>query len=153
MGANQWDFSQAPLFGQSVANPDETQMLKKLHGANDILGAYRPEMNDARMQAMQQTASLFNPVNNALNQMYGPGSTFDLGNATRNPMSEYGQNLGKLQPWLEPGAGKREKAGTILGGILGGPFGGIGGAMLGKRKDMRNAEVGKGGAGGKPPKG
>ena len=149
MGAGQegsninWAPYKAPLLGQFFDNPNEIAMKKRMLEGSEALAAYRPVQQQARMNALQQSMSLFNPVNSALGQMYGPGAQFDLNAASQNPLDPYANKIGQPNPWKEigPKEAKGQKWGAALGTLLGplvmtGIGQGIGGA-IGRRRDRR----------------
>lgn len=48
---------------------------------------YRPELMQARMNALNTALGAFSPVNTALGRMYGPEAQFDLSKAAVNPFA------------------------------------------------------------------
>lgn len=89
-----------PLVGTHVDNPYGANLLARMKQGAIAQQAYRPELAQARVNAAQQTGSLFSPVNVALGGMYGPGAQFDLMAAAQSPMSPRMQQIGR------PGLGR-----------------------------------------------
>lgn len=80
----------------------DVAMDKKIAGMKEAAqhyAAYRPIANQQRMNALNKMGHLFEPVNNALGQMYGPQAQFDLSSMGESPMVQ--QNLWPASPMPE----------------------------------------------------
>lgn len=91
-----FDFSmnQLPLVGNFFDNPNEGRMTQQMHQAGLNYQAYRPELANARLNALNQQASMFRPVHAMLGQMYGPQAQMDMTQAAQNPMSQRMMGMG-----------------------------------------------------------
>ena len=89
-----WNKSKMPFFGQFFQDPYQEHQLKQFQAGAQASQQMRPELSQAYQNMLNQTYSLFQPMNNALGQMYGTGAQFDTGVATQNPMSERMQGIG-----------------------------------------------------------
>jgi len=83
-----------PVVGNFFTNPQEQFQQAQLQEAGRQYGAMRPEAQNAQMNALRQSQSLYAPTNNALGEMYGPGAQMDMQAASQNPMSDRGMQLG-----------------------------------------------------------
>lgn len=86
--------NQLPFIGNFFDNPAEGRMTGQMHLAGQNYQAYRPEVAQARLNALNQQASMFRPVNAMLGQMYGPQAQMDMSAAAQNPMSPRMMSLG-----------------------------------------------------------
>lgn len=135
MGSLNLATHKTPLFGQFFENPNETRLKQSMQEAGTIMQAYRPEMADARQQALQTQLNALAPANRALTEMYGPGAAMDLQAPTL--VSEGMLDLGTPRPYQTTGG--REKMGRNIGGVAGALltpdplFGGIAGSKVGGR--------------------
>ena len=66
-----------PMFGLKDS-PQDKVLRDRMAQAQQSYEMYRPQVAQARMQAMQQTAGMMNPYFNLMEQMYGPGSAPDM---------------------------------------------------------------------------
>lgn len=140
MGNMQGGAHKMPLIGQWFENPDEQAKLKRMVQANQQIQAYRPQMADARLRAMQQQMGAYAPMNRALGQMYGPGAQLDMAGMTQQPMSPYMQQLGGMDPW-DPSLGRYEQQRGALGAFLGGPLGAFAGQAHGRKMDKKRGQA------------
>lgn len=92
-----WSPSDAPLFGQFFQNPNEEAKNAAMQRAAYNYALMRPEMAHAQLNAMRQQASLYQPINSALGEMYGPSAQMDINAALQNPMSERMMTMGMPQ--------------------------------------------------------
>jgi hypothetical protein len=139
-----WNPSRLPVLGQFFENPAETQKQRSFSEAAAVYHAMRPELQDARMNALRQTMSLYQPVNRALGQMYGPGSQLDISGALeQGPISERAMQLGEPKPWVEQTPEERMGGQGAMAGHFLAPFGGGGivgqalGRAMGRRRMRR----------------
>lgn len=93
-----FSMNQLPLVGNFFENPNEGRMTQQMHQAGLNYQAYRPMAAQARLNALQQQASAFQPVNNQLSQMYGPSAMMDTGAMMQNPMSPQMMQMGRAKP-------------------------------------------------------
>jgi hypothetical protein len=95
-GGMELDFqgNQIPLFGNFIADPANEKKRGSMHNMALAYQAYRPEVAQARMQALNNQMSMFAPLNAMLGQMYGQGAQFDLSKATQSPLTNRAMNLG-----------------------------------------------------------
>ncbi|RMG11330.1 MAG: hypothetical protein D6731_15735 [Planctomycetota bacterium] len=112
-----WAPYKAPFVGQFFENPQEAAMRRHMIEGAQSLSAYRPVQYQARMNALQQAMSLFNPVNNALGQMYGPGAMMNMGQAAQSPLDPRAFEIGQPRPWKDQS--KEERRGQYWGYALG----------------------------------
>lgn len=77
--------------GLSQTDPAKYKMLQMHLGALN-LQAYRPEMEQSRVNALQNQLGAYKPMNNALTSMYGPGAALDL--TARSPLTPGQTSIG-----------------------------------------------------------
>jgi|GEM_PF-5081953 len=75
-----------PLVGGLFENPEEENLQQSMEQARQAYAQYRPMAEQARLNALAQTASLFQPVNRALGEMYGPGAQMSM--PVQSPLPE-----------------------------------------------------------------
>jgi hypothetical protein len=75
-----------PFVGGMFENPDEAQQREQMHNMALAYSAYRPELAQARMNALGNQMSLYQPAVNSLMGMYGPGAVPNTSTAMRSPM-------------------------------------------------------------------
>lgn len=75
----------------AAADPSSYKMLQMHLGALG-LQAYRPAMEQSRLNALQQQLGAFKPMNNVLASMYGPGMTQNL--QAQSPLVPGQTNIG-----------------------------------------------------------
>lgn len=106
-----------PLAGALFENPEEENLQQTMEQARQAYGQYRPLMEEARMNALRQTLDTFQPVNQALGEMYGPSAQMDL--SVQSPMPEGMTGTGgQATPRQDPSA--LDQIMGLPGGILGG---------------------------------
>ena len=107
----QWN--QLPLIGNFAQDPAVDAKRNASHNLALSYHAYRPEAQDARMNALNNQMSMYAPVNAMLGQMYGEGAQFDMSQATQNPLSNRAMNLGapKGSMMLPEGGDEKPAAG------------------------------------------
>ena len=84
--------------GQFFQNPYALQKQQAMGDVGQQLQAYRPEFQQAQMNAMRQQMAMMQPMQNALGSMYGPAAQFDLEQGVQNPFSERPQQIGRSDP-------------------------------------------------------
>jgi|SRR6185436_12151599 len=94
-----------PIFGDiaggfGMSTSAERNKQKALERSMQMLVEYRPEQLQARQTAMDNAMSLFQPVNNALVNAYGPGAALPLAQATQMPFSD--QAMAQMQSQANP---------------------------------------------------
>lgn len=123
-----------PIIGGKFQNPNDIFKQQQFHQMARSLGQYRPEIQQAYSNALSQELTAFQPVNNAMAQMYGPGAqqtNFDPnspGTGLRSPLGPTAMQVGQSMPGLQaPGMANTTQAATpsggpqaLLGGLLGG---------------------------------
>lgn len=77
--------------GLSQTDPAKYKMLQMHLGALN-LQAYRPEMEQSRVNSLQNQLGAYKPMNNALTSMYGPGAALDL--TARSPLTPGQTSIG-----------------------------------------------------------
>lgn len=115
--AGNWlDEQASALTGASEARAkkaEQAALAKKLQSmmqAGNVLGQYRPEMMNARMNALRNRMSAYQGANNALATMYGKRNAQGFGQLTQNPMSPTMAYQGNAQiPGDHPMAGTLQK--------------------------------------------
>lgn len=131
MGSLGLDFGmhKMPVVGNFVQNPDELHKQEQLQRAGAAYNAYRPEAQQAQMNALRSTMAAYQPVNNALGQMYGPGA--QMSGDVYAPMSPSMMQQGA--PMNPTGTMPSEQNPSPLGGLelLMGPMGWSYAAMKG----------------------
>ena len=117
---------QLPIVGRPFANPADANKIQAMQDAAAQTQAMRPALADAQAQAAQQTAGLFGPISQALEQVYGPGAGMDMGAAFASPISPEMMNIAPpVQGMEEDGgrkglhAGFREKESKLLDLLFG----------------------------------
>lgn len=75
-----------PMSDLATSNPQLYKMLQ-MHTAALNAQAYRPEMAQARMNALGNQLSAYQPMNNVLGAMYGKQNQIDTTQAMKNQMS------------------------------------------------------------------
>lgn len=75
-----------PGTGQGDGN-DANNTISAMKAAGAKYDQYRPELMQARMNALNSALGAFSPVNAALGRMYGPDAQFDLSKAAVNPFA------------------------------------------------------------------
>lgn len=73
----------------------DTEQLAAMEQAAGLYQEQRPYLMDARMNALQQGGMAFNPVNEALSKMYGPGAQTDVQAMLQQPMAPEMMELGE----------------------------------------------------------
>lgn len=125
-GEGTWSAHKMPLLGQFFENPDETAMKQYMREAAGMYHEQRPLAAEAQMRGAQNSMSAWNPVNNAIGQMYGGSSMQDLSQLTANPFPEGYFDTTDPAKWdaiLEAAQGKKTGPGGALltlgsGGLL-----------------------------------
>jgi hypothetical protein len=108
-----------PVIGSFFQNPNELHQREQMSKAAEAYTAYRPEMAQAHMNALANQMSVMQPVQNALNKMYGSGGNMNTGQALTNPMGPSMMQQGAAKPSMNPN--------QFPGGGKGGKFPGLGG--------------------------
>jgi len=133
-----------PVFGGFLGDPKADAMAAQMAKAAELQAAYRPMWQDAQNQSLNNQLAMYQPANNALGEMYGPGAQVDLQQAGQQVMDPAMQDLNLDPNDGRPGKNekKRRTRGALAGFILtGGPFGAVAGAArgkeMGRRKDKR----------------
>lgn len=68
-------------------DPNQEAHQQQLAQNKADIAAYRPEVLRARLNAMNQGALAFNPLNNLMGQMYGQGAQMDMKQMMQNPFA------------------------------------------------------------------
>jgi len=79
-----------------VRTTAEKEKQRALEKVISDLQAYRPEMIQTRVHAMDNAMKLFQPVNRALVNAYGSGAAFPIAEATKSPYSD--EAMAAMQP-------------------------------------------------------
>lgn len=112
-----------PLIGSFMQNPMEQNQREQMSRAAEAMTAYRPEMQQARMNALANQMSAMQPVQNAANALYGDMGNLNSAQGLRSPMGPSMMGQGAAMPSQNP---NQFPGGGKLGGML--PFmGGKGG--------------------------
>ena len=82
-----------PMTDLATSNPQLYKMLQ-MHMAALNAQAYRPEMAQARLNALGNQLSAYQPMNNVLGAMYGRQNQIDTTQAMKNPMSPAMMQIG-----------------------------------------------------------
>lgn len=77
-----------------ISSPGLEKLLQMHLGALNV-GAMRPEQAQARTNALQNQLSAFQPMNRALESMYGPVGGVDLNRLGQNPMGPSMMQVGQ----------------------------------------------------------
>lgn len=80
---------------------DAAQKQGKMQDIAETYGAYRPEVNQARMNALGNRMSAFQGVNNAMATLYGKSNAPGFSQLMQNPMSPTMMRQGN--PYFTPG--------------------------------------------------
>lgn len=98
-----------PVIGSFFQNPTELHQREQMAKSGEAMTAYRPEYAQARMNALSNQMSVMQPVQNAMNRMYGEGGNMNVGQALQNPMGpsmmKQGASLPSANPNQFPGKG------------------------------------------------
>lgn len=86
----------ADLTGEDEAGEQQVKNFQKMQQG---YAAQRPINREARMNALRQQMSLFEPMNNFLGQQYGPDARFDFSQVFKSPF--YGPEQDKYNEELE----------------------------------------------------
>lgn len=87
-GPSAVDLDQAGMYGPNgklAATDPTTYKMMQMHLGALGLQAYRPAMEQSRLNALQNQLGAYKPMNNALTSMYGPGAALDL--TARSPLA------------------------------------------------------------------
>lgn len=121
-----------PLIGAFFQNPQEQFKQEQFHQAGQSYGAYRPEVAQARMNALRNASSAFQGANDALATMYGRGASVNPAQMFRSPMSPTMMTQGQSVT-QDPGGFGASAANmfggnqAMMGGMLPGGMPGMGG--------------------------
>ena len=85
MGSDLFKNDLLPMIGIGQS-PEEQQLIQQMQQTSQDYQAYRPELAQARMQGLQQTMSMMDPYNRAMESLYGPGAMPDYSQAFQYPM-------------------------------------------------------------------
>lgn len=113
-----------PVIGSFFQNPTELHQREQMSKAAEAYTGYRPEHAQARMNALANQMSTMQPVQNALNRMYGDAGNLNTGQALTNPMGPSMMGQGAAMPSRNPNQ------------VPGGKFGGKGKGKGGKGGDF-----------------
>ena len=116
LGRGLGDFFMKDLPGMAGLrrSDQEKAMVQALQQSAQDYQQYRPEIAQARMQALQQSLSLLDPYNRALEEMYGPGAAPDYSQLLQNPMA--GIHERTRGPVQDPAAGVAANIWSQYGG-------------------------------------
>jgi hypothetical protein len=117
-GPNSGMLNKIPILGALLPNPTEQFKKDQLELATQAYGAMRPEMAQARMNALSNLSTAYQPMNNAMATMYGAGNSFNPDQMLQSPMGPSMMAQGQSEANM-----RGEMAG---GGPLGGLMGGSG---------------------------
>lgn len=126
-----------PIVGPLLfRNPNEEFMKQQMHQAALSQMARRPMMADAYMNALRQSTSAMQPVNNMLGGMYGAGAMMDPSQLYQNPIPPQAYanpqfGAGPPPSGVQPGPLATGSGGPLGGLLPGGGGGGGGGGFLG----------------------
>lgn len=67
-----------PITGNEFTGDDQKAVTDAMQNVEDQYAAYRPDMAQSRMNALDQTLSLFQPANQELGNLYGQGAMAPL---------------------------------------------------------------------------
>lgn len=70
-----------------LGSPEEEAHQKMMQQAAQAYSQYRPQNIQTRMNAFQNMANAFTPMNNLMGQMYGAGAQQDMSKLVQNPFS------------------------------------------------------------------
>jgi hypothetical protein len=87
-----------PVVGNLLPNPAQENQAKNARRAVDLYGAYRPEAAQARMNAMNQRASMYQGSMDTLTAMGGGRQPVNVQDIGKNPMSERMMGMGYSAP-------------------------------------------------------
>lgn len=80
-----------PNANLATADPNRYKMMQ-MHAGALGLQAYRPAMEQSRLNALQNQLGAFRPMNNALTSMYGPGMGMNL--SAQSPLAPGQTSIG-----------------------------------------------------------
>lgn len=115
-GPNSSMLNKIPVLGALLPNPTEQFKKDQLEQAARAYGAYRPELAQARMNALSNISTAYQPMNNAMSTMYGAENSFDPSQMLRSPMGP--SMMAQGQP--ESNLRGEYSSGGPLGGLMGG---------------------------------
>lgn len=94
-GPSAVDLDQAGMYGPNgklAATDPTTYKMMQMHAGALGLQAYRPAMEQSRLNALQNQLGAFRPMNNALTSMYGPGMGMNL--SAQSPLAPGQTSIG-----------------------------------------------------------
>ena len=109
-----------PLIGNFFQNPDEQHQAQQFHTAALNNAAYRPELANAYMNALRNRSSLYQGLNDSLEEWYGPQAGVNVSQMYANPMSPRMQQLGA------PRDAQPQQISNVAGGVVQNGIPGIG---------------------------
>lgn len=74
-----------PMWGDNSEQKGAKAKIAGMQRAGNDYAAYRDINARQRLNSMDSLAGMFQPANNALGQMYGPGAQIDLSRMSRDP--------------------------------------------------------------------
>jgi hypothetical protein len=123
-----------PIIGSLFQNPNETHKQTQFSQAGRAYSAYRPELAQARMNALGNRLQSYQGANNVLAAMMGGRGGFGQNQFMSNPMGPSMLNQGQSKNPSSSGMPQQGPLGMLGGQGGGGPFdmlGGMGGGGSG----------------------
>ena len=107
-----------PVLGPLLyGNPEQEAHEQQFRDLSQVYEQYRPEVFQARLQAMRQAMGAFQPYNQLLGQMYGPQFQTDMSQFWQNPFqASPGGQSGTRDMGMPRGAPRPTQAGPATGG-------------------------------------
>jgi hypothetical protein len=81
------------LFGDSESERASKEQRQLYDMLSNQYQAQRAPMRQARMNALSQSMSLFNPMNELMKRQYGPDAGFDFGQLLQDPMRDFDKGV------------------------------------------------------------
>lgn len=83
-------------------DPNQEDHQKQMEAAAQRIKQYRPMAMQGRMNAMNQGSLAFNPLNELMSQMYGPGARQDIQGMNKNPLPRQEQDRAYMEAFGHP---------------------------------------------------
>lgn len=95
------------VFESIWGSPEQEAKQAAMEQAKQAMFAYRPMAMDTRMNAMQNSAAAFGPMQQLMGQMYGQGAQTDMSKLISNPFPDRMQD--DMRQMAKPAQQQREE--------------------------------------------
>lgn len=102
-----------PIIGGFFQDPNELHQRQQFHNMAANYAAYRPQMQQAQTNAMNNSAQLMQPMQNAMAAAYGGGTSMNV--PTQSPVSPQMAQIGNpVTGAYSPVTAQRDMMGSFL---------------------------------------